>query len=47
MSIVDGHISHLMTVNNTPKLDFCSSLSKTRHSLLIRSCYNVEFPTPT
>ena len=28
MSIVDGHISHLTTVNNTPKLAFCSSRAK-------------------
>ena len=28
MSIVDSHILHLTTVNNTPKLAFCSSWAK-------------------
>ena len=31
-----AHISHITTVNNTPKLAFCSFLSKTRRSLLLQ-----------
>ena len=39
VSIVDGHILHLTTINNTSKLAFCASREKHGWCLLIRSCY--------
>ena len=48
VSIVDGRISHLRTVNNTPQASLLLVPSKVwLMFMLTRSCYNVEFPTYT
>ena len=43
MSIVDGYISHLTTVNNTPKLAFCSSQAKHGARCLSRVATMLDF----